>query len=328
MKWEQLVRLGVSWIWMGLEGENSQYGKLNGVDTFALVKELQSHGIRILGSTIIGLENHTPENIDAAIDYAVRHNSDFHQFMLYTPLPGTPFYKAMEAAGKLKPETEREFADIHGQDVFNYNHEHIPDGMETELVLRAFNQDFEVNGPSMVRIVDTVLQGWMRYKDHPNAAIRRRFGFDATGLATTFSALVGASKLYYKKNPALYAKMKKLGDALKAEFGWKSWFYQTVGGRYLVRKIRQEEKRLDEGWTYEPPTFYDEEARFVRPDAALVEAKRRRGRDGCRGTGCRWWSRRRLRRWRGRRRFRNQNEMSSGGIERVSRRVRSMPFLV
>ena len=89
---EQLVGLGVSWVWMGIEGCNSQYTKLQGIDTFALVRELQSHGIRVLGSTIIGLENHTPENIDEAIDYAARHDTDFHQFMLYTPIPGTPLH--------------------------------------------------------------------------------------------------------------------------------------------------------------------------------------------------------------------------------------------
>src|SRR5690606_15916345 len=30
---DQLVRLGVSWVWMGLEGKNSQYAKLSGSDT-------------------------------------------------------------------------------------------------------------------------------------------------------------------------------------------------------------------------------------------------------------------------------------------------------
>jgi hypothetical protein len=50
---DQLVRLGIGWVWMGLEGESSAYDKLKGVDTRALVKLLQSHGIRVLGSSII-----------------------------------------------------------------------------------------------------------------------------------------------------------------------------------------------------------------------------------------------------------------------------------
>ena len=52
---------------------------------------LRQHGIRVQGSTIIGLEHHTPEEHPAVeIEHAVAHNTDFHQFMLYTPVPGTP----------------------------------------------------------------------------------------------------------------------------------------------------------------------------------------------------------------------------------------------
>ena len=90
---EQLTGLGIGWVWMGLEGENSAYQKLRGVDTRRLVQRLQAHGVRILGSSIIGLEDHNPENIGAAIDHAVSHNTVFHQFMLYTANPGTPCTK-------------------------------------------------------------------------------------------------------------------------------------------------------------------------------------------------------------------------------------------
>ncbi len=31
----------------------------------------------------------------------------------------------------------------------------------------------------------------------------------------------------------------------------------AVGGRYLLAKIRREEKQLAAGWQYEPPTFYE-----------------------------------------------------------------------
>ena len=126
-KIDQLVRLGISWVWMGIEGENSQYTKLKGVDTFELVRELQSHGIRVLGSTIIGLENHTPENIDEAIDYAARHDTAFHQFMLYTPIPGTPLHAELTAKGVMKDESEYHLSDIHGQSIFNYRHPNIND---------------------------------------------------------------------------------------------------------------------------------------------------------------------------------------------------------
>lgn len=119
---EQLIALGVSWIWMGVEGENTEYAKLARSDTFELVQRLQSHGIRVLGSTIIGLEEHTPENIDQVIEHAVRHRTDFHQFMLYMPLPGTPLHGEISAQGRMLEESECPLADTHGQSRFNYRH--------------------------------------------------------------------------------------------------------------------------------------------------------------------------------------------------------------
>ena len=133
---EQLVSLGVSWVWLGLEGKDSQYAKLAGTDTIALVRTLQSHGIRVLGSSIIGLDEHTPENIDEVIDNSISHNTEFHQFMLYTPIPGTPLFAEHEAKGTLLGIKESLVADIHGQLKFNFRHAHIKSGQETEFILR------------------------------------------------------------------------------------------------------------------------------------------------------------------------------------------------
>src|SRR5664279_5092752 len=91
----ELVELGVSWIWMGLESPHSNYSKLKETDTLKLTHELNQHGIKLLGSTIVGLEHHTPENIEGEIENAVAHDTDFHQFMLYTPVPGTPLFFEM-----------------------------------------------------------------------------------------------------------------------------------------------------------------------------------------------------------------------------------------
>jgi radical SAM superfamily enzyme YgiQ (UPF0313 family) len=113
---EELVELGVSWLWMGLESPRSSYAKLAGADTRELTRELREHGIRVQGSTIIGLEHHTDDNIRQEIEYAVSHGTDFHQFMLYTPVPGTPLYKQMSEQGRMLPDVN--LADIHGQDQF------------------------------------------------------------------------------------------------------------------------------------------------------------------------------------------------------------------
>jgi radical SAM superfamily enzyme YgiQ (UPF0313 family) len=254
---DQLVGLGISWVWMGLEGKASQYTKLNGTDTLTLVRELRSHGIRVLGSSIIGLEEHTPENIDQAIDYAVSHNTEFHQFMLYTPIPGTPLYAEHQAKGTLLDPSEYDPADNHGQLKFHYRHPNIRDGQETEFLVRAFTRDFEVNGPSVMRQVETLLVGWKRYKNHPDRRIRDRYAWEVRDLPFSYAGALWAAQRWFKSNPAVSARMETILRELRSEFGIKAKIMAPLAGRYIMYKLKRENERLARGWTYEPPTFYE-----------------------------------------------------------------------
>jgi len=254
---DELVRIGISWVWMGLEGEESAYKKLSGIDTMSMVHNLRSNGIRVLGSSIIGLENHTLENIDEAIAHAARYRTDFHQFMLYTPIPGTALHAELSAAGRILTDEERDPADVHGQLAFNYRHPHLPPGSEAELMVRAFTREFEINGPSVARIAETTLEGWRRHKNHPDARVRDRIAWESRSLVTEYAALIGAARLYLRKQPALRAKMDHLVGELVREFGWKARLAATFGGRLLNWTARREAARMARGWTYEPPTFYE-----------------------------------------------------------------------
>ena len=264
---EQLVGLGVSWVWMGLEGKSSQYNKLRGVDSPALVDRLQSHGIRVLGSTIIGLEDHTPENIDQVIQWAVSHDTDFHQFMLYTPLPGTPLYQQHLNEGSLLSEEECGPEDTHGQYRFNYRHKNIRNGQETEFLLRAFRRDFEINGPSIARLIRTTLRGWKRYKNHPDPRIRRRFIAEAARLGDTYSASVWAMRRWYRDDDRASEKLSSILRELYAEFGLKARMVAPALGRVMHLAMKREAAKLADGWHHEPPTVCEKNAR------ALVAAR-------------------------------------------------------
>jgi radical SAM superfamily enzyme YgiQ (UPF0313 family) len=273
---EQLVGLGISWVWMGLEGEESTYQKLKNVDTRSLVRHLQSHGIRVLGSSIIGLENHTPENIEQIIDYAVSHDTDFHQFMLYTPIPGTPLYKQHRQEGTLLSEEEMPPADTHGQYRFNYRHRQIHNGLEERYILDAFRRDFEVNGPSLARLIRSFLAGWQRYKDHPNKRIRDRFAWEVRPLRTTYAGAVWAMRKWYRGDDRMMKKMESLLKGLYNTFGLLTRIAAPVIGRYVYHTIKREERRLARGWTYEPDSFYEKNAAAIaleKSDPAKIKFK-------------------------------------------------------
>ncbi len=254
---EQLIGLGIGWVWMGLEGRESKYRKLRRIDTKELVQELQANGIRVLGSSIIGMEEHTPENIEEAIDYAVSHDTVFHQFMLYTAVAGTPLYHQLKAEGNLFSESEFPIADAHGQFRFNFRHPHITGGQEERYILDAFNKDFETNGPSLARLIRVLLTGWQKYKDHPDPCIRNRFEWETRPLKTTYAGAVWAMKKWFNANTDVGRKIDILLADICHEFGWKTKILAPVIGTYIYHQIKKEEDRLARGWTYEPATFYE-----------------------------------------------------------------------
>lgn len=257
---QDLVGLGIGWVWMGIEGDHSGYRKLEHVDTRALVKTLQSHGIRVLGSSIIGLDHHCPENISAVIDAAVDHATDFHQFMLYTALPGTPLYAQRQQDETLLPETQLPPADTHGQYRFNYRHPHIRDGAEEHYLVEAFTRDFAVNGPSLARLIRTQLAGWRRYRNWPDARVRRRYAREAAPLRTTYAGAVWAMRRYYRHDPTHFARMDRLLKNLNETFGARTRLVAPVIGRWIYRCLKKEEARLAAGWRYEPACFYEKNA--------------------------------------------------------------------
>ena len=251
----ELVELGISWIWMGLESPRAGYAKLKGHDTLALTKELRKHGIKLLGSTIVGLEHHTPENIRQEIEHAISHETDFHQFMLYTPVPGTPLHQEMLEQGRM---LDVDLADIHGQHKFNFKHAAISRDDSKRFLDWAFLRDFERNGPSIYRICRTTLEGWKRYKNDPDPRVRARFGWEVRSLKMTYGALLWAMERHLKESDCVMSRqIRDLRHEINREFGMVSRLMTGILGPVLLWTGRREQRQLAKGKVYEPRTFIE-----------------------------------------------------------------------
>jgi radical SAM superfamily enzyme YgiQ (UPF0313 family) len=247
---DELVQLGVSWMWLGLESPQSDYAKLQGANTVSLTRELREHGIKLLGSTIIGLEHHTPENIRQEIDYAVSHNTDFHQFMLYTPVPGTPLYQQIQSEGRL---LDVDLADIHGQDKFNFEHAAISREASKKYLDLAFWRDFEVNGPSLFRICRTTFEGWKRYRNYPDLRVRQRFARELSGLRHAYTGILWAMERRLRDtNQAVSRRVRALRKDILRESGLETRLTEYIVGPLMLWAARRERKRLNTGKSYEP----------------------------------------------------------------------------
>ena len=165
---DNLVRLGVIFIWIGFETKSRQgnYAKNisnNGQD---LVRQLRDVGISVLASGILCLEEHTPENIQEDIDFMIGLNADLVQFMLYTPLPVTALYTRLKGKGLIRDDLP--FEDWHGQQVLNWRHPAFPNNSAERWLNRAFKMEYEANFSSVYRMIETAFRGYKTLAANPN----------------------------------------------------------------------------------------------------------------------------------------------------------------
>jgi len=202
------------------------------------------------------LEHHTPGNIAEEIEYAVAHDTDFHQFMLYTPVPGTPLYAKMTREGRMLEGVD--LADIHGQHQFNFRHAAISREDSKRFLDRAFRRDYERNGPSLYRICRTTLEGWRRYKNDSDQRVRARFAWEARALRGGYAAALWAMEKHLNRtNQAVAQNVRAVRNEIAREFGLMSSLMSHALGPVLLWSARREERRLAAGETYEPETIVE-----------------------------------------------------------------------
>jgi hypothetical protein len=102
-----------------------------------------------------------------------------------------------------------------------------------------------------------MLQGWQRYKNHHDLRIRERFRWEGRDLRLGWTSVLWAARRRLRKDPVLKQKISLLLKDFRREFGLSARLVAPLAGRYLWLKLRKEARRLQRGWTYEPPTFYE-----------------------------------------------------------------------
>jgi radical SAM superfamily enzyme YgiQ (UPF0313 family) len=255
----QLAELGVEWIWLGLESARNGYTKLAGTDTLALTRTLQAHGICVHGSTIVGMEHHTPDNIWNDLDRAIAHDTVFHQFMLYTPMPGTPLYAQVSAEGRLLDEVD--IADSHGQCGFNFRHPAISREQSKQLLDAAFRTDYERNGPSLYRLMRTMFERYRMYGHDADGRVRARVARAASQLRGSYGAALWAMERYLRElNPEVERRIAELRRNLHRDLGGLSRLTAAVGGPLLYWAASREGTRYPAGRPLEPRTFIERPA--------------------------------------------------------------------
>lgn len=72
------------------------------------IRRIQSHGIRVNGCFVLGLDGHGPEVFDEVYDFVEELELFDVQITLQTPFPGTPLYERLRREGRLLHEGQWE----------------------------------------------------------------------------------------------------------------------------------------------------------------------------------------------------------------------------
>ena len=167
-----LVRLGVTFIWIGVESKKEIYAKNKNTDFYTLIAELKKRGISVLASSILFLEQHDKNTIWQDVDFATSLQPDYLQFSQLGPIPGTKLYDDYEKQGKLIRNIPYESQ--HGQGKIWFQHEYFSRDESKEFIRLAFELDYNRNGASLLRNIKTTFEGYLYCRRHPNDLIRER----------------------------------------------------------------------------------------------------------------------------------------------------------
>lgn len=248
-----LVRLGLQFIWIGVESKRALFDKVQGLDPAAIIGRLRRHGLSVLASTILFLDHHDEQTLWEDVDYTIGLQPDFIQFMELAPFPGTALYRRLEQERRLDPDPT--WRECHGQDRIWFDHPRFSRADSRKILDRAFELDYQRLGPSLLRAAETRLHGLdlIRPTDDAFLAGRfadlRRFAEEMKPLLWAFVTLAPNEVVRAKARDVLRQYGERLGPfslSDRAQMG-----LVNLAARINARRYRHGRN------IHQPPTYLD-----------------------------------------------------------------------
>jgi radical SAM superfamily enzyme YgiQ (UPF0313 family) len=224
---EEILEMGIDGLWIGYEGTRSGYAKQQGRPVDEVFTELRDHGITVLASMIIGFDYQNPETVAKELDGLLKLKPSLAQYLIYGPVPGTPFYERVIKDNLLQDVYTKEPELFYRRaDGFRTMIKHptlSPEAIE-ELQRWCFEQDFQRLGPSIFRVLEARLLGYQKLKLSPNPLLRRKAEYYAKELGVAYPIFLAGKLL--GPNAGVRRWIADLERQLHAELGQPSFAMQ------------------------------------------------------------------------------------------------------
>jgi radical SAM superfamily enzyme YgiQ (UPF0313 family) len=217
---EEILEMGIDGFWIGYEGTRSNYAKQQGRPIADILTEFREHGITVLASMIVGFDYQNQEVVAEELEGLMRLKPALAQFLIYGPVPGTPFYERIIKENLLQDVyTSDKDLFYRRADGFRTMIKHptlSPEQIE-EIQRWCFEQDFQRLGPSIYRVLEGRLFGYLKLKDSPNPMLRQKAEYFAKELRFAYPVFLPGRLL--GPNAAVRKWIGDLEQRIHAEFG-------------------------------------------------------------------------------------------------------------
>lgn len=195
---EEILEMGIDGFWIGYEGTRSNYAKQQGRPIAEILTEFREHGITVLASMIIGFDYQNQEIVAQELDGLMKLKPALTQFLIYGPVPGTPFYERIIKENLLQDVYTRDKDLFYRRgDGFTTMIKHptlSPEAIE-EIQRGCFEEDFQRLGPSIYRVLEARLLGYQKLKHSPNPLLRAKSDYYATELRYAYPVFLAGRLL-------------------------------------------------------------------------------------------------------------------------------------
>jgi len=216
----EILEMGIDGFWIGYEGTRSNYAKQQGRPIADILTEFREHGITVLTSMIVGFDYQNREVVAKELDELMNLKPSLAQFLIYGPVPGTPFHERVIKENLLH---DRYTSD---QDLFYRRADGFRTMMkhptlspeEIEAIQKwCFEEDFQRLGPSIYRVLEARLLGYQKLRHLADPRLRARAEYYATELRYAYPVFLTGRLL--GPNAAVRRWIGNLENRIHAELG-------------------------------------------------------------------------------------------------------------
>lgn len=211
---EELLKLGIDTIWVGVESKNANFNKLRGMDVNKQLKALQDVGINILASFILGLEHHDEKTLKEDFESFMSLKPTLSQFLISTPNFATPLHERLKREGRLLKNVPYK-----NRDGFNliFKHPNFSQKRLSQLQRSFFKEEYNRLGPSIFRFIETQLRGYKNLKNSKDKVIKRCIQVYKQKCCSIYPLI--STGMRYAPNKKIKAWIRNLSQELYKEFG-------------------------------------------------------------------------------------------------------------